>query len=569
MSMDDSINKFIDNNPGKSLQLVCFGLALLWQTPAALIGLVLAVVLANQDKIEWWMTLVTGGILAFFAFILSGESAASFIHHGFFYNKVYWKCVANNHPADILKVIYYYSFKYFISLPLLLAGVFVAIEMIVNGKPHKAAMKSLQEGERPKERKEISAKKIKSRLKKIDESQFNSTVLGISKYTGNYAVVPDNFVNQLVLILGTTGGGKTITLRRFHHRAISKGYPLVVIDGKPSDENVEWLRRFAEQHNRPFYGFNCGNFYHYDCLASGGYTELKDKIISLKDEWESEYYRSIAEDYLQTTLQALLKSGKPFDLKMIARCLNYDNLLNLVHDINDEELSEQVKNLANYESKDIRGLQAHLYILINSELGKYFTHNEQTFSLPQVIEENAVVYFALPALRFPSFAKVLGKLVINDLKAVIDRYSQQNKRVFMVFDEFSVFAGNQVLNLVNMGRGKGVHAIFGTQGLSDLDQVSQTFKDQMLNCVNTIICHRVNDQVSAEGVATWIGTQDTMTVTAQIGEDASCNQKGSVRWSKEFIVHPDAIKQGLQPGEAFYITKVGKFWQDKVRVKYI
>jgi hypothetical protein len=42
-----------------------------------------------------------------------------------------------------------------------------------------------------------------------------------------------------------------------------------------------------------------------------------------------------------------------------------------------------------------------------------------------------------------------------------------------------------------------------------------------------------------------------------------------VRWSKEFIVHPDALKQGLQPGGAFYITKVGKFWQDKIRVKYV
>ena len=43
---------------------------------------------------------------------------------------------------------------------------------------------------------------------------------------------------------------------------------------------------------------------------------------------------------------------------------------------------------------------------------------------------------------------------------------------------------------------------------------------------------------------------------------------GSVRRNKEFIVHPDAIKQALQPGEAFYITKVEQFKQDKVKVKY-
>ncbi len=61
----------------------------------------------------------------------------------------------------------------------------------------------------------------------------------------------------------------------------------------------------------------------------------------------------------------------------------------------------------------------------------------------------------------------------------------------MVFDEFSVFAGDQVLNLVNMGRGKGVHAIFGTQGIADLNTVNDNFKSQMLNCANTIICHQV------------------------------------------------------------------------------
>jgi hypothetical protein len=43
---------------------------------------------------------------------------------------------------------------------------------------------------------------------------------------------------------------------------------------------------------------------------------------------------------------------------------------------------------------------------------------------------------------------------------------------------------------------------------------------------------------------------------------------GSVRYNKEFIVHPDAIKRGLKTGEAFYVTKVGDFKWDKVRVKF-
>lgn len=327
------------------------------------------------------------------------------------------------------------------------------------------------------------------------------------------------------------------------------------------------MRELANKHERPFLGFNCGNYLPYDPLANGGYTELKDKIISLKDEWSSDHYRSIAEDYLQTTLEVLLQSQKPFDLKMVAECLNYDALVILVRENQDENLMKRVSNLVNYDRNDITGLQAHLNILINSEVGKYFEKNARTFTLSHAIRQNAVVYFALPALRFPSFSKVLGKLVINDLKGAIDR-NHRGSRLFTVFDEFSVFAGEQVLNLVNMGRGKGVHAIFGTQGLGDLDRVDVTFKNQVMNCVNTLICHRLNDQESAKTVANWTGTQNAFTVTAQLNTKGNDAGLGSVRYNKEFIVHPDRIKQELQTGEAFYISKVGRFGWDKIKIKF-
>ena len=172
----------------------------------------------------------------------------------------------------------------------------------------------------------------------------------------------------------------------------------------------------------------------------------------------------------------------------------------------------------------------------------------------------------LRILLVPSFAKVLGKLIINDIKAVIDRL-ESKQRIFTVFDEFSVFAGEQVLNLVNMGRGKGIHAIFGTQGLADLKRVDPDFENQLLNCVNTLICHRLNDHNSAESVASWVGTKDGFDVTAQISEDKSTGM-GSVKRNKSFIIYPDSIKQDLQPGEAFYISKVGKFFYDKLKVTY-
>ena len=409
---------------------------------------------------------------------------------------------------------------------------------------------------------------LNKKLVKWNDCDVDGTLLGVSTSNGNAVVVADSVVNQLVMVLGTTGAGKTITLRRFFKRALLKNYPLIIVDGKPTEENTLWIETEARKHNKPFYGFHCGNFYHYNCLSDGGYTELKDKIVSLKDEWENDYYRSIAEDYLQTTFEVLVASKQPFDLKRVVECLDYDELVQLVRNLKSTRLEMRVKRLANYDRKDITGLQAHLNLLVHSEFGDYFENVPgKTFTLSEVIANNGVVYFALPALSFPSFSKVLGKLIINDIKTAINKNSD-NKRIFTLFDEFSVFAGEQVVNLVNMGRGKGVHAIFGTQGLSDLKTVSPEFANQVLNCVNTLICHRVNDADSAESISKWAGTHDIFDVTAQVDMNKGTSGLGSVRRNKEFLIHPDDIKQGLGIGEAFYMTKVGQFRPEKIKIKY-
>lgn len=42
---------------------------------------------------------------------------------------------------------------------------------------------------------------------------------------------------------------------------------------------------------------------------------------------------------------------------------------------------------------------------------------------------------------------------------------------------------------------------------------------------------------------------------------------GSVKRIKEFEVHPDTFKKKLGIGEAIYMTKVGGFAWDKIKVK--
>lgn len=432
--------------------------------------------------------------------------------------------------------------------------------------PHAESMIKMAKNEFP-ESKDLTAKAMNRIMRDLTTERVDGILLGASLKTGNRIVIPDAHINQVAIVLGTTGSGKTITLQRFFHRAIIQGYPLIIIDGKPTDTNIHFVSQLSRQHNRTFYGFNCGDFHSYNPLACGGHTELKDKIMTLKDHWDNDYYRAVASDYLQTAIEILIGTEQKIDLSIIARCLDYDYLTQLLRKNPMDELISKVKALEHYDRPALTGLQAHLNLLVNSELGKFFAYNEDAFSLKAVIDKHAVAYFALPALRFSDFANVLGKLVINDIKSVIEPLSG-TVPIFIIFDEFSIFAGDQVLNLINMGRGKGVHAVLGAQGLADLKKVGTAFESQVLNCVNTVICHRMNHQTCAETISKWIGTYDKYDLTTQIDLKANTAALGSASCNKSFIVHPDEIKQALGTGEAFYVTKVGGFAVDKVRVLY-
>lgn len=571
-NFQDKFNAYINANPRQSLQLLLIVLCAVWMSPVCLLGLLLYAVLVRVLKIEWWLILPAGLLLVVATVYIDTHNAVQYLDarayllRGFAWNKSFCKLLFTCSGWCALSFLFQYALSYLVGFPLLFAGILSVVDMIKDS-PHRSMINALQKGEYINERKEISEKKIQAALMNVNDANADGIILGVSVYTGEQVVIPDWYVNQIVMVLGTTGAGKTVTLRRFYQRAVRSGYPLIIVDGKPTDDNVAWVQKLAAEQRQRFYGFNCGNYSHYDTLSNGGFSELKDKIISLKDQWENDYYRSIAEDYLQTTFEVLLLCKLPLDLKLVVKCLDIHVLQELARKTDSEELANRVESLTKYERKDITGLQAHLNLLIHSELGDYFKIDDTAFTLPQVIDDNAVVYFALPALRFPSFSKVLGKLVINDLKAAIDRVNADKKRVFMIFDEFSVFAGEQVLNLVNMGRGKGVHAIFGTQGLADLDRVGKGFKSQVMNCVNTIICHRLNDQESAEAISAWIGTELSFAVSAQYNPNQGDAGVGTVGYTKEFIVHPDQIKQRLRVGEVYVVSKVEGFGWRKVCVK--
>ena len=78
--------------------------------------------------------------------------------------------------------------------------------------------------------------------------------------------------------------------------------------------------------------------------------------------------------------------------------------------------------------------------------------------------------------------------------------------IYTIFDEFSVFAGDQIVNLINQGREAGVCAVLATQSLSDISVVGgQALVGQILNNCNNYIIQRQNNPNDASVLADIIG----------------------------------------------------------------
>ena len=145
----------------------------------------------------------------------------------------------------------------------------------------------------------------------------------------------------------------------------------------------------------------------------------------------------------------------------------------------------------------------------------------------------------------------------------------KDKKVFVVFDEFSVFAGEQVLNVINMGRSTGLHAVIATQSLSDLGRAVKDGQDhfirQILTNCNNLLVHRANAPEDAQLLSELIGTKDSNQYTAQTSVEGTTGM-GTIKKTRAFIYHPDTIKN-LKQGEAIFVNK-NKLETQKINTQY-
>ncbi len=178
------------------------------------------------------------------------------------------------------------------------------------------------------------------------------TNIGTKRNQTEPFIISDKSLNTHMLVSGTTGGGKTVSVSNFVESFITRGLPVIYIDGKGDTELAGQIERFALANQRPYFGFAMvGVSCQYNPLASGGYSSKKDRLIELR-EWSEAHYRKLAEGYLQTTFKILAACNIEVNLLSAAEYLDRTKLISLLRETQPENAKALIEELQDQEEAE-------------------------------------------------------------------------------------------------------------------------------------------------------------------------------------------------------------------------
>ena len=363
-----------------------------------------------------------------------------------------------------------------------------------------------------------------------------------------------------VFVCGTTGSGKTVALSNFIKAGAEYNYPMLIVDGKgdPNEESLlDIVGKICPERKTYIINFNePEKSDKYNPFKNTSTDVIKDMLINMTN-WSEEHYKYNTERYIQRLLKLLELEGIPLSLESLTKYLSIEEFIKLSTDLSIKELISKKERIEDSEltktsGKIAESAAARFATIKESNLGQIF--DASGIDIYTALEENAVILFILNPLLYPEMSPLIANLILIDSKKAVSKFfSNRKKRIFYILDEINVYTTTSILDLVNKSRSANITCVLSTQSLSDLDSISEPFKEQIIENCNNYIAFRQNSSVNANNWAAILGTRESMQATYQIKEGES-TQLGSLRKTREFLYHPDDIKL-LRTGSAIFLSR--------------
>lgn len=397
-------------------------------------------------------------------------------------------------------------------------------------------------------------------------------------------------INHHVHVVGASGYGKSVLLSKIIKDRIARGEGVMFIDLKADRETIDQVKSYADEFGRKddlklFSISNPDISNTYNPLLEGSANQIRDRLVGAM-EWSEEYYKQASMSHLLKVLSLLCWSrdelGISFSIKDILNLISQEECLEDYLGEADT-LPDRLKPIAAelvefFQSKDrvgsLMGIRAQLESLIYSDFQDLIISEDPEINIFEAINKQQIVYLLLDSRRYGESAKVMGKLILGDLKAASARIDNEilkkdRKPFTVIIDEFADLATEDFLAFLDRARSARIGVIVAHQELGDLQRVSPEFARRLMGNTSTMFAFLQKNPDSAEIIAKVAGTYEQVEYTSQTKMFGFWNLNtgnGSARRVETFKVHPNQVKS-LRVGECISICQMPKKRSERVFIK--
>ncbi|GAB6035396.1 type IV secretory system conjugative DNA transfer family protein [Galenea microaerophila] len=341
-------------------------------------------------------------------------------------------------------------------------------------------------------------------------------IAGYTKDKQKPVVIPYQFLNRHMALIGASGVGKTNLGMVFIHQQIVKGGGAIFIDAKLDVDTRDALGYMMKSIGREddLYILNLDDPQHsntYNPLLEGDADDKASRVMNIAPSAENnpgaDHYRQTANHALTVLFGAmnaintrcdfndltiLLQSSKAIE-DLLRRLPPSPERMALDVFLDKYRVKKKVDDKWVHEVdttklKDaLGGMAGRIAQFAQGKFGQIFNTYTPEIDLTDIIKNNKVLYVMLPTMSKDVAALNAAKMILSDLRAAVYNIQQLPKQErpnpkFLIFaDEFgSYIIPSSASRLFEQARSANIILMPGFQSLGNLSEASPEFADILM-----------------------------------------------------------------------------------------
>lgn len=293
--------------------------------------------------------------------------------------------------------------------------------------------------------------------------------------------VPKDLMLRHVLILGSTGAGKTRTaLQGIVEQQIARGLGALVLQFKHDElfyrSVLDAVVRAGREAECVYFSLRSddeGRTAAWNPLDWPNSVEVAEAVVhaTLDDLAALRYFAAQNLDALGVVLDGAGRQGETLSFCRLAELLSQTGRSGA-----GQPLLAYLRSFPDLRARAqrVRWDHASELKMLAAQLGRFAAltpaPDRIAFNLRTAVQQGQVVLVNLDATTFPKASRCVGRLFIAALSAAYSSLRRtEDDRVYLVaLDEFGPVAGPHLSNMLGTARGFGVSLVLATQSLADL-----------------------------------------------------------------------------------------------------